>query len=115
MHDLSTEAATSLRKLVAGEEDIFTQPLADGEVRVVCEPLPARGVIGACRRGRTLWIIFDRDKPEARRHLADLIDHWPLDAAEELRLEEAVDLLPLPFGSAGGMPDGQPVVIERAS
>lgn len=113
MHDLSTEAAASLRKLIAGEEEIFTQHLADGEVRVVCQPLPARGVVGACRRGRTLWIILDRDKPEARRHLASLIDDWPIDAAEELRLEEAASLL-TPFASADEVPI-QPVVIEHAS
>lgn len=75
MHQLSAEAVAQLEEVVRRQE---VYPLVDGEVRLVEGELPGRAVVGVVRQGSQLWIILDLSKPYPYRHLAELMNDWPL-------------------------------------
>lgn len=103
MHRLSTKAAAELQEFVESQREWPCQ-LADGEVRIICAPLPGRAVIGVERAGDTLWIVVDATKPGARDQLAALIDDWPLGPDDEplgqWTMDDVIGLL-APFSTDG--------------
>lgn len=72
-HLLSPDDIETLMRALAGSCSV---PIGDGEVRVVCAPLPGRAIVSATRVDGILWICLDLDKPSAHRHAGAMLREW---------------------------------------
>lgn len=95
MHQLSPFAARVLRDFAESGDGSWVYPVVDGEVELVCDTLPGRGVVAAHRSGPVLTIIVDTSKPAAREHLRQLVQNWPLGRAEDETLNSVATALPV--------------------
>lgn len=94
---LTEETINALRQL-AGDQ-VESYPLAEGQLRIVRADLGDHAVVSVAREdGGTVWLIMDVNQPDTRRHLQELLAHWPEDLDEEIAgvVERVVGLAPAP-------------------